>query len=213
VGDCLRRGGCYYSRMSGTARGFVHGYVLAGGLSSRMGRDKAMLELDGATILSRTYQLLARVCGAATVVGPRERYASLGIPLIEDTWQGCGPLAGIEAALADCRAREGIKWALVVACDMPLLEDEAFAMLLAEAERAGEAQVVLPVSGNGRAEPLCALYHPLGLDVVRKQLETGHFKLLDAIALLPAREVVLDRPHHFVNVNRPEDWEALHVRG
>ena len=178
-----------------------------------MGRDKAMLELEGATILSRTYQLLTSVCSAATVVGPKERYASLGLPLIEDARQRCGPLAGIEAALADCQVRGGISWALVVACDMPCLEEETIEVLLAEAERASEVQVVMPVSAGGRAEPLCALYRPQVLDVVRKQLETGQFKLLDAIALLPVREVVLDRPHHFVNVNRPEDWEELHVRG
>jgi molybdopterin-guanine dinucleotide biosynthesis protein A len=80
--------------MSGDAHGFVHGYVLAGGQSSRMGRDKAMLELDGETMLRRTYDLLGRVCGAATVVGPRERYASLGLPLIEDARQGLWAAGG-----------------------------------------------------------------------------------------------------------------------
>ena len=188
---------------------FVHGYVLAGGLSSRMGRDKALLELAGTTILRRTYDLLLRICGQATIVGPEERYSSLGFPLIEDLRSGCGPLAGIEAALADCRS----EWALVVACDMPRLEDAGLAELLVEAERAGPAHAVVPVSATGRPEPMCAVYRPQALEVVRKQLEKGHFKLSDAIESMPAKMVVLNRPHHFLNVNRPEDWEALHVRG
>ncbi|MEP7363641.1 MAG: molybdenum cofactor guanylyltransferase [Acidobacteriota bacterium] len=199
--------------MSGNRLGFVHGYVLAGGQSSRMGRDKAMLELDGATMLRRTYDLLAEVCGAATVVGPKERYASLGLPLIEDARHGCGPLAGIEAALQDCSTKVGADWALIVACDMPGLDEQGLAVLLDEAPRAGAAQVLLPVSEGGRRQPLCALYRPQALGVVRKQLETGQFKLLNAIAQLPMQELALNRPHHFLNVNRPEDWEALHVRG
>ena len=209
--------------MSGKAPGVVptgiaaiplaHGYVLAGGQSSRMGRDKALLELEGATLLRRAFDLLVSVCGAATVVGPRARYSSLGLPLIEDARQGCGPLAGIEAALADCSSRAAAPWALVVACDMPGLESDALAALLDEAAHAAGVHAVVPVSADGRREPLCALYRPVALDAVRKQLETGHFKLLDLIALLPSRVVRMDRPHHFLNVNRPEDWEALHVRG
>jgi molybdopterin-guanine dinucleotide biosynthesis protein A len=194
--------------MSGNGAGFVHGYVLAGGQSTRMGRDKAMLELDGVPLLRRVYELLLAICGSATIVGPRERYISLGLPLIEDARPHCGPLAGIDAALADCTA----EWAIVVACDMPGLEDAVLRGLLAEAKRAGEAQVVLPVSPGGQAEPLCALYRPSFLQEVRKQLETGRFKLLEAIARAPRREVILDRPHHFMNVNRPEDWEALRAR-
>lgn len=198
---------------TGFAATLAHGYVLAGGQSSRMGRDKALLELDGATLLRRTYDLLVSVCGAATVVGPKSRYSSLDLPLIEDSRQGCGPLAGIEAALSDCAAHTGVQWALVAACDMPGLEKGTLSALLDEAAHAAGAHAVIPVSAGGRHEPLCALYRPQALEIVRKQLETGRFKLLDTIALLPSCEVHLDCPHHFLNVNRPEDWEALHVRG
>lgn len=178
-----------------------------------MGRDKALLDWNGETILNRTYELLRRVCGACTVVGPRSRYTSLGLPLIEDARAGCGPLAGIEAALADCVQKKHAEWALVAACDMPQLEEEGLRALLAEAARVAGVDAIVPVSPGGRREPLCALYRPSVLAAVRKHLEIGRFKVLDAIASLAVREVVLDWPHHFMNVNRPEDWEALHVRG
>lgn len=196
--------------MSGPAPGFVHGYVLAGGLSSRMGRDKALLEWDGATLLRRTYDLLASVCGAATVVGPAERYSSLNLPLIADLRGGCGPLGGLEAALTDCAGKA--EWALMVACDMPALDASALQQLVEQARLHAGSQAILPLSPSGRAEPLCALYRPEALPVVRKQLDTGDFKLMHAIAALPAHRLQLDHPRHFLNINQPEDWEALHAR-
>lgn len=196
--------------MSGPAPGFVHGYVLAGGLSSRMGRDKALMEWDGATLLHRAYDLLASVCGAATVVGPAERYASLNLPLIADLRCGCGPLGGLEAALTDCAGKA--EWALVVACDMPSLEASALEHMVDQARLHVGSQAILPLSPSGREEPLCALYRPGALPVVRKHLDIGDFKLMHAIAALPAHRLRLDHPRHFLNINQPEDWEALHAR-
>ena len=196
--------------MSGPAPGFVHGYVLAGGLSSRMGRDKALLEWDGATLLRRTYDLLASVCGVATVVGPAERYSSLNLPLIADLRVGCGPLGGLEAALTDCNGKA--EWAFMVACDMPALETAALQQLVEQARLHAGSQAILPLSPSGRPEPLCALYRPEALPVVRKQLDTGDFKLMHAIDALPAHRLQLDHPRHFLNINQPEDWEALHAR-
>lgn len=174
-----------------------------------MGRDKALLEWEGGTLLRRTYDLLVAVCGAATVVGPAERYSSLNLPLIADLRSGCGPLAGLEAVLSDCAGKA--EWALVVACDMPALEAPVLQLLAAETGRHPDAQAILPLSPSGREEPLCALYRPEALAGIRKQLDTGDFKLLRAIAALPAHRFRLDHPRHFLNVNQPEDWEALHA--
>src|SRR6185437_8626930 len=76
----------------------VNGYVLAGGKSSRMGRDKAMLELAGKPLVQRAVEKLRRVCAEVFVVGNRpelEAYA----PVVQDLHEECGPLGGIEAAL------------------------------------------------------------------------------------------------------------------
>lgn len=192
----------------------VRGYVLVGGQSSRMGRDKALLELDGRTLLRKTYELLERVCGQAVIVGPAARYASLGLPLIEDARPGCGPLSGLESALADCQgsARGAAEWALVVACDMPSLDERALRQLLREAEKQDGAQAIVPVSADGRRQPLCALYRAGARDAVSKQLETGNFRLLEALGRLACRWVPFDSSRHFLNVNTPEEWEAIHAR-
>lgn len=97
--------------------------VLCGGKSSRMGRDKALLELDGETLLVRCKKL-----GAA--LGAEQILISRNEPgFIADLVQDAGPMAGIAAALPHCRSR----WLLVLPVDMPLLSPEALAPLLQHA--------------------------------------------------------------------------------
>lgn len=94
--------------------------VLCGGKSSRMGRDKALLELDGETLLDRTMRLGWQL-GAAQVLVSRNAPG-----FIQDQVQNAGPMAGIAAALSHCHNR----WVLVLPVDMPLLCPQALAPLL-----------------------------------------------------------------------------------
>src|SRR5689334_4084026 len=82
-------------RGENTPTKMAHGYVLAGGGSTRFGRDKALVEIDGVPMLSRMRALLGAVSQKVTVVAPPLRYAMLGVTAITDRWEGQGPLAGI----------------------------------------------------------------------------------------------------------------------
>lgn len=158
--------------------GQVHPYVLAGGQSARMGRDKALLPYSGKTLLEFIHAELASAFGSATVVGPASRYASLRLPLIEDLHPGFGPLSGIEAALADCETNSRADWALIVACDMPNLRNELCREIARLALAEEKAKIVMPLSAGGQPEPLCAAYHRSILPVIRKSLESGIFKVM-----------------------------------
>ena len=92
-------------------------FILAGGESSRMGSNKALLELGGVPLIVRTARLVESASSAPTVVGSPEIYAALGLRTIRDDWPGAGPLGGIATAL---RASES-PWNLIVACDLPYL--------------------------------------------------------------------------------------------
>ncbi|MGA2718471.1 MAG: molybdenum cofactor guanylyltransferase [Candidatus Acidiferrales bacterium] len=106
----------------------IAGFILAGGASSRMGRDKGLLELGGAPLILHTARLLESFVSDVTIVGSPRRYAALGLSAIEDDAyaQGrdksrCGPLAGIATALAATTSR----WNLMAAvyrreCGAPL---------------------------------------------------------------------------------------------
>src|SRR5437763_12141966 len=93
------------------------GFVLVGGASSRMGRDKARLPFRGRTLVEHIAAAVAEAAGSVTLVGAPERYQSLGLPIIPDTRPGEGPLAGILAALGASQAG----WNLIAACDMPVI--------------------------------------------------------------------------------------------
>jgi molybdopterin-guanine dinucleotide biosynthesis protein A len=82
------------------------GFVLAGGRSSRMGRDKALLTIDGEALLTRVARQVAAVAGSVTVIGPPERYSHLSLEVVPDRTPGAGPLGGIDTALGLGRAEQ-----------------------------------------------------------------------------------------------------------
>ena len=133
--------------------------ILAGGKSSRMGCDKAWLEVDGKPLLARQIQF-ARQTGAGEVFisGRAETdYSEFGCRVLSDRFAGAGPLAGIERALA---AATG-PLLLVLAVDLPALQA---ALLQRLAAAGGDYLGAIPTVA-GRIEPLAAFYpkaaHPL----------------------------------------------------
>src|SRR5271170_8361327 len=95
----------------------IGGFILAGGESSRMGRDKALLELNGVVLIVRAADLVESVTGACAVVGDSVRLEGLSLRVIADDFPGAGPLGGIATALRTSNAG----WNLIVACDLPYL--------------------------------------------------------------------------------------------
>src|SRR5208282_447595 len=122
----------------------VAGFILAGGESSRMGRDKALLEVGGVALIVRTARLVESVVGAPVVIGGTDACRSLGLASIADDWPGAGPLGGIATALRASNAA----WNLVVACDLPYLTKEWLDFLVARA-LASSADAVLPMNTRG----------------------------------------------------------------
>ncbi|HTQ97807.1 MAG TPA: NTP transferase domain-containing protein, partial [Candidatus Acidoferrum sp.] len=84
-----------------------HGFVQAGGSSTRFGSDKALAEFNGKTLLTRTGELLAGVCDDVHVVAPSLKYQGVAWPVIADRWPGEGPLGGILTALNYSSKEEG----------------------------------------------------------------------------------------------------------
>ena len=174
------------------------GWVLVGGQSRRMGVDKALLNVGNQPLAKRIAENIARVCGPVSLVGDPERYASLGLPVIPDRFPGEGPLAGIEAALNATKA----DWNLVVACDMPSLDDG----IIEELFRAAlEGDCAAPWYSDGRIEPLCAVIHRRCHEPILRAIETGTRKVTVALAQLALRYVPVGSPESFANLNTPED--------
>src|SRR2546430_16784821 len=103
------------------------GFVLVGGNSSRMGRDKAGLLVHGSTLAEHVAAAVAEAAGSATLIGPPERYGHLGIPVLPDLRPGSGPLGGILTALTASPA----EWDLGAACDLSALDAAVLKELVA----------------------------------------------------------------------------------
>jgi len=194
----------------GNRRQVGAGYILLGGRSRRMGRDKALLEWHERPLAVWMAELVKRACGNVTLVGPAEKYSGLGFPLIEDVFEGQGPLGGIHAALSHSKDR----LSLIAGCDMPYLTAEFLRFLLEVARKSG-ADAVVPESETRRLEPLCAVYATACRPAVEEALRNGYRKISQALERLRLRRVTcaewrpLDPQRRlFRNLNTPQDYEA-----
>jgi molybdopterin-guanine dinucleotide biosynthesis protein A len=163
-----------------TRQKLVRGYVLAGGGSTRFGRDKALVEMDGAPMLLRMRGLVGEVTKRVNVIAAAEKYAGLGITGIADRWDGQGPLAGIITALLTTKeAEDNAQWNLIVGCDMPFLTREWLAYLVTRA-LASSAEVVAPQSAQG-LEPLCACWRTDAAGKLQTTFNEGIRKITHAM--------------------------------
>jgi molybdopterin-guanine dinucleotide biosynthesis protein A len=178
----------------------VGAYVLAGGGSTRFGRDKALVEFAGKPMLARMIELMRTFAPDVRIVAARGKYADFETEIVEDLWPGEGPLGGIVTALLNTKEREtACELNVIVSCDMPFLGADWMKFL---AERAGEsdAQVVLPHSEHG-PEPLCACWRTNAVETLRPAFERGVRKVTQGISLL--RSEVLDE----------RDWKRFDSAG
>lgn len=152
----------------------MNAYILAGGQSLRMGRDKALVEFQGRPLIEHALAKLRAMGFAPAVAGNRPDLAGYG-PVIPDNYCGSGPLAGIEASLAASSADLN----LFLPVDLPLLPVEFLRWIAARA-RETSALATIPRL-QGRPQPLCAVYHRALLPYVRVALATGECKVTRVI--------------------------------
>jgi molybdopterin-guanine dinucleotide biosynthesis protein A len=190
------------------------GFILVGGASSRMGTDKAWLELDGRSFVERIQSALVSITTKTSLVGAKEGGAALSLlPSVADVHVKWGALGGLHAALAASDAR----WAAVVACDLPFVTGELFVRLASLREN---FDAVVPQQPDGRRQPLCALYRTtVCRDRAEELIEAGERRpraLLDAVQTrLVAFEELSDldgASDFFINVNTPEDFAEARRR-
>ncbi|MGC2061194.1 MAG: molybdenum cofactor guanylyltransferase [Candidatus Sulfotelmatobacter sp.] len=204
----LKRRAVYYRGMGGFAEAGVAGFVLAGGKSTRMGTDKAFIELKGRTLLEHTLASMRSVTPDIRIVGAREKFAPFAL-VVEDIFQECGPLGGIHAALRGSPAELNI----MLAVDMPFVSEIFLHYLISEARTATEATVIVPRS-EGRRQPLCAVYRPQFADTAEQALLAGRNRidsLFDAVETRVIDEEELARAGFsttiFRNLNTPEQLQ------
>jgi molybdopterin-guanine dinucleotide biosynthesis protein A len=186
----------------------IEGFVLAGGRSSRMGREKALLEIGGVPLIFRTARLVESVTGSATVIGESAGIRALGLRCVPDEWPGAGPLGGIATALRV----SGAPWSLVVACDLPYLTRPWLEYLVGRALQS-DADAVIAMNDGG-AEPLCAAYCKSANATMRAAVSEGNLKVRSFLETLRGEVIEPEEwkrfdsdGYLFKNMNTPEDYE------
>ena len=146
-------------------------FVLAGGQSTRMGADKAFVQLEGCTLLAHALALAKSVTPDVRIVGSPEKFAAFG-EVVEDEFPQHGPLAGIHAALRASSSELN----LMLAVDMPFVEVPFLEYLFQEAARHESAMVTIP-RGTGAWQTLCAVYRKPFADLAEQALRQGKNKI------------------------------------
>jgi molybdenum cofactor guanylyltransferase len=171
--------------------------VLAGGKSTRLGRDKAREPLLGRPLLQHVldrFEGIVEECVVVKAIGQKlPEVTAPGLKVVEDCYPETGPLGGIFSGLSAIEAERG----MAVACDMPLLQPR----LIAELLRLGpDYDLIVPVSEE-YPQPLCAVYAKACLEPMRRQLEAGNYKITAFFGSL--------KPHYL----RPDDWRPFDPEG
>jgi molybdopterin-guanine dinucleotide biosynthesis protein A len=184
----------------------VTAFVLAGGRSTRMGTDKAFLQLKGKSLLANALELARSVTRDVRIVGDPAKFANFAAT-VEDTYRDRGPLGGIHAALTSSATELN----LIIAVDLPLLRTQFLHYLSSIAERCDSIVTIPKVAAH--YEPLCAVYRKPFSVLAENALAANRNKidaLFAGISLRVISEEELD-PNGFPtamfrNVNTPSDW-------
>jgi molybdenum cofactor guanylyltransferase len=182
--------------------------ILAGGRSSRMGRDKATLRVRERLLIERVFNVVRPVFRNISIVSSyHDGISGIDAPIYGDLLPVRSPLVGIASALVYARD----PYVFVVACDMPFLSEEALRYVISELD--GE-DLVIPRTDKGY-EALHAIYGRTCIAPMLRAIEVGRLKVRDIFPYLTVKELA-DHPSFtkngasvFTNINTVDDLELL----
>ncbi|MEO1827055.1 MAG: NTP transferase domain-containing protein [Roseibacillus sp.] len=185
----------------------LHGLLLAGGKSTRMGRDKAdLMVVDGLSMRDRGMKLLGGVTAKSflAIAGDDDRqYHHL---TIQDLRENAGPMAGLESAF---RHSPEAAW-LVTACDLPFLTAPTLEYLVESRDPTSDA-TCFTSRFDGKPEPLCTIYEPSSHSSLERMLSGGVRCARRFLLSLTRKEIELPELSALDNCNRPEDLEEARL--
>jgi molybdopterin-guanine dinucleotide biosynthesis protein A len=182
------------------------GIIMAGGKSSRMGKEKGLVEFRGRRFIQYGIDLLTSYVGKVIISSSNPSYLSYGLEMVPDEIAGQGPAAGLASVLK----KSSTRWNLVLACDLPFLQPELIDELLS---KNGSCQAVIPVH-QGVMEPLAGLYDKsLGLQFGEAVL-SGNLalhKILKSceVNYIDTEHLLEKYPNLFANFNSLEEMDLF----
>jgi molybdopterin-guanine dinucleotide biosynthesis protein A len=183
----------------------ITGVILAGGRSSRMGKDKATLKVAGITLFERTLQMMNELFSDVLIAGDRKDLVRAGVPCYSDLYPGSA-LGGLYTGLLASRYDR----IFVCSCDVPFPDVEIARLIVSQPRR---YDVVVPKTTQG-PEPLFACYRKSCLAPMKDMLERKEFRIYDIyprvrVRYLGEAELPSDWRWSLMNVNTPEEYNRI----
>jgi molybdenum cofactor guanylyltransferase len=198
-------------RSEGTVNSTLTGVILAGGKSSRMGSDKALLQLDGRPFVEHiALTLKAEFERVMLVANDPAAYAFLGLEIVGDVYQDCGPLGGIHSGLVHADGTD----IFVCACDTPLVNRDVVKYIAASRS----ASLVCIPSFHQRLHPLCGSYKQECIPLLVEEITSQRLRVLDFVEKVHADIVPITpdlpffRTDLFSNFNSAEDFPRRSIQ-
>jgi molybdopterin-guanine dinucleotide biosynthesis protein A len=186
----------------------ITGVILAGGKSSRMGQNKALMSLGGKRLVDRVMDVMRAVFDTLLMVtNTPEVYADLGVPMVPDVWSDKGSLGGIYSALCHVTT----PYCLVVACDMPFLQADVLRYLI---RQTSDYDVVVP-NVQQELQTLHAIYSQACRAPIERCLTANRLRIVGFFPEVRVRTVTASEllPYDpqllaFQNLNTPEEFRT-----
>jgi molybdopterin-guanine dinucleotide biosynthesis protein A len=184
----------------------ISGILLAGGKSSRMGREKGSISMGGKALFEYPLAVLEALCDEVLVSAGPGNEIKFQHPVVNDRVEGLGPLGGI----LSCLEHSSTPWNFILSYDMPLVSKGLVRHLMDLRE---EVELVIPGLDEHKPEPLCGLYHKDVIPAIRHMVAQKNYAVHQLIPRVCSRFVLIEpgmpfyQPELFLNINRQDDLE------
>ncbi len=180
--------------------------ILAGGKSSRMGKDKALIEIDGQPLLTRTCEVALQCTDSVSIVTPWGKKYQKIIPtncrVIHEQPKGFpGPLVAFSQGLIHLQR----EWVLLLACDLPFLNTKEIKSWLNYLSQVDEQAIAFLPRNDKGWEPLCGFYRRSCLPLLQEFINQGGRSFQKWLTSYPVEVVTVQNPQILFNCNTPED--------
>ena len=184
----------------------ITGIILAGGKSTRFGKDKALVQVNGKSLLENAIDICFECCSTILISSNQKEHQVAGYKIVPDEFPACGPIGGIYSGLKQAKT----DWSFVLSVDSPAVEKEFIRYLIS---MISNSEAVVPESFKGK-EPLIALYEKGCLPEIKKRIQNKNYKMHDLLSSLnvnyiDSRQWQTKYPQLFHNINRVNDLEEL----
>ncbi len=186
----------------------ISGFVLAGGVSSRLKQNKALVKYNGLTMIEHAINILKHVCSNVFISSNEDIYNFTGCEIWKDKLNIKAPMIGIYSCLLKTKTEKNI----FISCDMPHINIELLKLLI---QKSDGYSITVPVHNKNKIEPLCGIYLKDVSVPIEKLINADIFKIIELFNLVSSKQVMINKkysfyhPDLFLNINTPKDMERL----